>query len=197
MFVLVLGPFNWLVTLDDESYRHALQDKLAQSLAVVPVILAFTWGGRRPWGSIYLQWGRSRRWLVLGLSTFGIGATTIVAIAVATGISPASLAAAAPWIVAFAALNATMEELWFRGIFLRPYAATMGPWTAIVVTAMVFGAAHVGATYVSAGEQLAFAVLVAALGFALAWAMRWADSLWGAVLIHIALDLVVVFELVV
>ena len=46
------------------------------------------------------------------------------------------------------------------------------------------------------GEQRIFATLVAGLGVLLALAIRWADSLWGAVLFHIALDLVVVFEFV-
>jgi membrane protease YdiL (CAAX protease family) len=64
------------------------------------------------------------------------------------------------------------------------------------VTGAVFGAAHVGATYVSAGEQLFFAALVAGLGILLALATRWGDSLWGAVLFHTALDFVVVLELV-
>ena len=196
MFVLVVGPFNWLVTLDDESYQHAVQDKLAQFLAVVPVILVLTWATRRPWGWIYLQLGRPRRWLTLGLSSLAIGATIVAIIAVAAGTTPSALLAAAPWILLFASLNAVMEELWFRGIFLRPYTAGMGAVAAVLVTGLVFGAAHVGATYISAGEQLLFASLVAGLGILLALAVRWAESLWGAVLLHIALDLVVVLELV-
>lgn len=196
MLVLVVGPFNWIVTLDDESYRHALQDKLAQFLAIVPVIAVFAWAARRPWGWIYLHRGRPRRWLPFGLSVFVVGAAIISVLAMTTGRTPTALLAAAPWIVAFAALNAGMEELWFRGIFLRAYDAAMGAVPAVLVTAIIFGAAHVGATYVSAGEQLVFAALVAGLGIMLALAMRWGDSLWGAVLLHITLDLVVVFELV-
>ena len=45
-------------------------------------------------------------------------------------------------------------------------------------------------------EQLLFAGMVAGLGILLALAIRWADAIWGAVLIHITLDLVVVLELV-
>ena len=196
MLVLVIGPFNWLVTLDDDSYRHAFQDKLAQFLAVVPVIAVLTRAAGRPWGWIYVQRGRPRRWLTLGLSMLVIGASVISILAIANGITSAALLAAAPWIVAFAALNAVMEELWFRGIFLRACAIGMGGVLAVLVTAIVFGAAHVGATYVSAGQQLLFASLAAGLGIILALAMRWGDSLWGAVLLHVALDLVVVFELV-
>jgi membrane protease YdiL (CAAX protease family) len=196
MFVMVVGPFNWIVTLSDESYQHAVQDKLAQFLAIVPVIVILTWAARRPWSWLYVQTGSARRWLTLGLSTFVIGATIITVVALAAGIAASDLIAAAPWILVFAALNAVMEELWFRGIFLRPYTAGMGVLAAVIVTGIVFGAAHVGATYVSAGEQLLFAGMVAGLGILLALAIRWADAIWGAVLIHITLDLVVVLELV-
>jgi hypothetical protein len=52
MLVLAIGPFNFLVTAPDESVRQAVQDKLAQFLSVVPVILILTWGERRPLGWI-------------------------------------------------------------------------------------------------------------------------------------------------
>lgn len=74
MLVLVIGPFNWLVTADDGSVQQAVQDKLAQFLAVVPVILLLTWAARRPWGWIYLQRGQPKRWLIFGLSSFVISA---------------------------------------------------------------------------------------------------------------------------
>jgi len=196
MFVMVVGPFNWIVTLDDESYRHAVQDKTAQFLAIVPVILVLTWAAGRSWSWLYLQTGRAKRWLTLGLSTLVIGATLVTIVAFADGIAAWDLISAAPWILAFAALNAVMEELWFRGVFLRPYIRGMGVTSAIIVTGVVFGAAHVGATYVSAGQQLMFAALVAGIGIVLALSVRWGDSIWGAVLIHITLDLVVVLELV-
>ena len=195
MLIMVIGPFNWLVTADDGSARHAVQDKLAQFLAVVPVILVLTWAARRPWRWIYLQQGRPKRWLIFGLSSFAILAIGVTVFAVWDGISSAALLSAAPWILVFAALNAVMEELWFRGIFLRPYSAAVGGAQAVVVTALIFGAAHIGATYISVGEHLLFASLVVALGLVLAWAMRWANALWGAVLFHMGLDLVVILEL--
>ena len=195
MLVLVIGPFNWLITAAEGTARHAVHDKLAQFLAVVPVILIFTWAGRHSWGWIYLQKGLLKRSLAFGLSSLAVLAVAMAIAAGVAGIGAAALLAAAPLVVVFAALNAVMEELWFRGIFLRPYSATMGGAAAVVVTSLIFGVAHIGATYISSGERLLFVAVVFALGLILAWAIRWADNLWGAVLFHLGLDLVVILEL--
>lgn len=196
MLVLAIGPFNFLVTAPDESVRQAVQDKVAQFLSVVPVILTLTWAGRRPLGWIYLQRGLPTRWLAFGLSWFLVSAVVITALALVSGIRSADLLEAAPWILLFAVLNAVMEELWCRGIFLRDYSAAMGAPQAVVVTAIVFSAGHVAATYVgSIGGQVLLVSGALAIGLVAAWAMRWADSLWGSVLFHMGLDLLVVFGL--
>jgi len=197
MLILVIGPFNWLVTAEDESVVQAVQDKLAQFLSVVPVILILTWAARRPWGDIYLQKGRPQRWLTVGVSWLAASAIVITLFALASGIDSADLIAAAPWIVMFAALNAFMEELWFRGVFLKPYSTAMGGKQAVVVTTVVFAAAHIGATYTaSIAEHLVLLIVAASIGVVGAWAMRWADALWLPLLLHMGLDLVVVFGLV-
>lgn len=197
MLVLVIGPFNWLITAENESLLQAVQDKLAQFLCVVPVILVITRLERRPWGAIYLQKGRPKRWLTFGLSWFVVCAVVVTVLALASGVDWTDLVSAAPWIVMFAALNAVMEELWFRGIFLKPYSAAMGRWQAIAVTAIVFASAHIGATYTSLiGAHLLLLFGALAIGVVGAWAMRWANALWGAVLFHMGLDLVVVLGLV-
>ena len=195
MLVRVIDPFGWLVTADEDTVQWAAQGKLSEFLAIVPVILFLIWIARRPWGWIYLQRGRLKRWLIFGVLSFAAGVAGIMGLAVASGISAATLASAAPWILAFAALNAVMEELWFRGIFLRDYTAGMGAVVAIVVTAIIFGAAHVGASYINPGETVLVVSLVVALGAVLGWAIRWGDSLWGAVLLHMGLDFLVIFAL--
>ena len=195
MLVLVIGPFNWLVTSSD-TVIQAVQDKLAQFLAVVPLVLVLTWVGREPCGWIYLQRGLPIRWLVFGLTSLGICSIAIGGLALLSGIRSAALLSAAPWIVVFAMLNSFMEETWFRGIFLRPYSAAMGKAPAIVVTAIVFAEAHIAATYFSSvAEHLLLVALAVAIGLVAARAMTWADSLWGAVLFHMGMDFLVVFGL--
>lgn len=192
---LVLGPFISLASAA-EPFRRMAQDKVAQFLAIVPVILVLTWLAKRDFGWIYLQRGRPRRWLPFGLAAFAAGAVAMIWMLLSSGMSPDSLIAAAPWILIFVAANAFMEELWFRGIFLRPYEAGVG-WTAtMVLTALAYGTSHMNATYFESAVGLLFGLGVIGLGLVLAWSIRWADSVWGAVLFHMGMDLVIILPIV-
>lgn len=193
-FALVIGPFNSLITATDP-FRLMAQDKMIQFLSVVPVILILSWLARRDLGAIFVQRGRPRRWLPFGLAGFAAGGAVMVAILLASGMSLATLRAVAPWVLVFAAANALMEELWFRGIFLRPYEATIGRNGAVVATALAFGISHMNATYFETWVAAGFGLGVVGLGVVLAWAMRWADSLWGSVLFHMGMDFVIILPI--
>ncbi len=196
MWVLVIGPFNWLITADAGTVEEAFQDKTAQFLCIVPVVLALSWAMGRSRQSLYLETGRPRRWLPFGTVAIVVGAVIVTLVAMADGADFSEVLDVAPWMLGFAAMNAFMEELWFRSVFLKPYVEKFGATVAIWVTAIVFGISHVEATYISDARQIPFALLVAALGALLAWTMRWGRSIWGAVLLHMALDFVVLFEFV-
>ncbi|MDH5521049.1 MAG: CPBP family intramembrane metalloprotease [Acidimicrobiia bacterium] len=193
-WAVVIGPFNWLVTAPTDSPKELFQDKLAQFLAVVPVILLLAWAVGRSRRSLYLVRGSPRRWLSIGLPAVLAGAVALVLIARADGVNATALAEAAPWLLCFAAMNSCMEELWFRGVFLQPYTDHMGAAAAIAVTAIVFGGPHIGATYVEGATQIPFGLLVMALGVALAWIIRRGSSIWGGVLFHIGMDLAIALE---
>ncbi len=62
----------------------------------------------------------------------------------------------------------------------------------VLVTSLVFGAAHFGATYVSAAEIASYIVLVSAVGFVAGYVMLKTDSILGSVLFHVGADLVVI-----
>ena len=91
------------------------------------------------------------------------------------------------WLI-FSLLNATMEELWYRGLFLPRLAPFLGQGLSVLLIALVFGASHVGATYVTPGEILQFVVPVFLVGFGAGWLIVKTDSLWGGVLFHAGAD---------
>lgn len=194
-FALVIGPFNRFITAT-EPFRQMAQDKVAQFMAIVPVIVILSWLVKRDLGGLYLQRGRPRRWLAFGLAGFAAGAVAMVWILLSNGMSRAGLMAAAPWILIFVAANALMEELWFRGVFLRPFEASVGWAGAMTATALAYGTSHMNATYFESAAGMLFGLGVIGLGLILAWAIRWADSLWGAVLFHMGMDLVIILPVV-
>lgn len=192
---LVMGPFNRFLTAT-EPFREIAQDKVVQFLTVVPVLVILSWLARRDLGQIFLQRGRPRRWVPFGLVSLAAFAVAATVILLVSGLSAAELWAVTPYILAFVTANAIMEELWFRGVFLRPYEAGVG-WTgAMVATALAYGVSHMNATYFESTTGLLFGLGVIGFGFILAWAMRWADSLWGSVLFHMGMDLMIILPVV-
>lgn len=192
---LVIGPLNRFLSAT-EPYQAMAQDKIVQFLTVVPVLVILAWLARRELGWIYVQRGRPRRWLPFGLVSLAVCAVVMVAMLLWSGMSASELVAVAPWIMIFVTANAIMEELWFRGVFLRSYEAGIG-WTgALVVTALAFGVSHMNATYFESAVGLLFGLGVIGLGLVMAWAMRWADSLWGSVLFHMGMDMLIILPIV-
>lgn len=192
---LVIGPFNRLITAT-EPFQRMAQDKVVQFLSAVPVILILAWLPRHDLGRVYLQRGRPRRWLAFGLAGFLAGLVAMVWILLSSGMSAGSLLGALPWIMTFVAANAVMEELWFRGIFLRPYEDGVGWAAAMVLTALAYGTSHMSATYFESATGMMFGLGVIGLGLILAWSIRWSNSLWGAVLFHMGMDLVIILPVV-
>jgi membrane protease YdiL (CAAX protease family) len=107
-------------------------DKFSQFLHIVPAILFLTLLAGDDQNSIFLQWGKWKPAFLIGLVVFLI----FGAIAIFTSILPsgllASLPAAISWLFIFICSKAIMEELWFRGIFLRKYEELIGRQTATI-----------------------------------------------------------------
>jgi hypothetical protein len=202
---LYLG--NWLVDVLPAASSEAqflAVDKLSQSIPIVLSIILLTLLAGDRLGSIFLKRGNLRFGLLFGLISFGIFTVLFGIIAIlqsdapasqglwASGISLATIVAAIPWILVFCFANSIMEELWFRGVFLRKLVPLLGAAASVVATALVFGLTHLAATYISPAQMLIFGVIVFALGVVNAWVMLKTDSIWGSVLFHAGYDLLVI-----
>jgi membrane protease YdiL (CAAX protease family) len=184
-------------------------DKLAQAIPIVLVIILLTWLAGDDLGSIFLKRGNLRQGLLFGWISFGVFAALFALIAVlqagapasqglgASGLSLDTLLAALPWILVFVFTNGFMEELWFRGLFLGKLRPFLGAAGAVLVTALVFGMTHLGATYVTPAERLLFPAIVVTLGLVNGYVMQKTDSLWGSVLFHAGYDLLVIIPVLV
>ena len=166
-------------------------DKFSQFLHIVPVIVGLTLLARENLGSIFIKRGDLKRELTFGLVSFAIFAPLAFPALSSSGFF-SSPTTAIPWLLLIIFSNSIMEELWFRGIFLRKFESLIGRNAAIIVTAALFGASHISATYDFAGGGLVFGLIVFAMGLIGAHSMLKHDGLIGPVLFHAAYDLLVI-----
>lgn len=203
---------NWLGRLlpraGSEMQSLAIE-KFSESTVVVGCILLLTLLSRNDLGSIFLKRGDLRWGLRFGLISFGVCAALFTAIAVwqsggprteglfASGVALSTLVAAIPWILIFVFANSLMEELWFRGIFLKRLSPVLGAGAAAVATTIIFASLHAAGTYITAAERVIFPAIVFALGYLNARVMLKTDSILGSVFLHAGYDLMVIIPLLV
>ena len=96
-----------------------------------------------------------------------------------------------PWILLFVFSNGFMEELLFRGLFLKRYEPFLGKGLSNLLTAVVFALTHIQVTY--AAQMLQFLLIVLVLSLIWGYLIQKTESLWGAALFHAAGDCLIIF----
>lgn len=102
-----------------------------------------------------------------------------------------TLLSLAPWILIFVLANGFMEELLYRGLFLKWYEPFLGKGMSNLLTAIVFTLLHVPVTYVP--DVVQFLSILFPLALIWGYLMQKTDSLWGSALFHAGADCVIVF----
>jgi len=168
--------------------RFVAFTKVFEALIVVSVILILTalWGGDL--GSLYLKKGRLGLGLFVGFCLLTINAAVGIITGGTLGQAGDVLIARLPWALLFSLANGLMEELWFRGLFLRRFAAVIGVAGSIFVTSIVFTVAHAAATYMNPVEAIIFQLVIFPMALLFAYLMYKTDSVWGSVLYHAGSD---------
>ncbi len=167
--------------------------KLNECVVVVTVILIFTRLSGRDLGSIYLQRGHLKLGLTIGgivFFIFAAGGIPMAALFKAQNLSLARIIPWIPWILIFVLANGTMEELLFRGLFLRKLQPFFGRFLSNFLVAVVFTGIHLGSVY-TADERIFIAVLFPQ-ALALGYLMQKTDSVWGSILFHAGMDIPVI-----
>ncbi len=205
---LIFG--NWLDFLlpaaNSQAQFYAI-DKLSQCITTVAPILILTLFMGEGLGSLFLKKGTLKQGLKFGLISFAVFTAIFIVIAVlqssapasqgltATGVSLETLVAAIPWILVFIFANSFMEELWFRGLSLGRLSPHLGTALTVLVTALVFGSMHLGATYVTPAQMILFPLIAFALGLVNGYMTLKTGSIWGSVLFHAGYDLFVIIPI--
>lgn len=170
-------------------------DKVSQFTHVVLPIVVLTLLARQDLKSIFISRGNLRRGLMFGLVSFVVFG--IVAFVILRGSEEylAKIKSSLFWLLLFVFANALMEELWFRGIFLKKLEPFIGVNLSVIVTSIAFGASHVSATYAFPGGGIVFGSVVFVLGVIGAYSMYKTASVIGAVLFHAGYDLLVLIPI--
>lgn len=184
------GLTDW-VGFAEGSPQWVAVAKFSESLwRVVPILLLMALI-RADRGSLYLAKGRISLGLAVGIAGFVVFAALAFLSLAEQGEAARRLLPLVPWILLFVLANGFMEELLFRGLFLKRYEPFLGKGLANLLTAIVFTLAHVQVTYVA--DALQFLAIVFPLALAWGYLMQKSDGLWGSAIFHAGADCMIVF----
>jgi membrane protease YdiL (CAAX protease family) len=192
LFAIVLVGYLAFRVIDTDSWpleSAPAEGLLKVGLWVVPCLLILRFrervGYRGVWAMLGLGRGLARGYL------FGLVATLPMLVVLANGPLGGSFAGAIGGVL----LGPFAEEVLFRGLLFRQLHLRAG-WTArraMLVSALVFGLAHIGNVRLGGVESLVLAAgqvgATSAGGLLFAWIVyRW-DSLWPAIGLHAFMNL--------
>jgi membrane protease YdiL (CAAX protease family) len=157
-------------------------------LRLTPILGVMALGGESL-VSLYIRKGQLHWSLGLGLLALVNLTATALAVAASTGGNLTVIFTSLPWWAVYALMNAVMEEVWFRGLFLGRLEPLIGAAGALWLTSLLFGVSHLYATYLDPGAAPVFGVIVLTLGLAFGLLMQKTKTLWGSVIYHTAADI--------
>ena len=164
--------------------------KLNECFVVISVIVIFTLLSGGSLGSIYIQKGNLKLGLIIGSIAFFIfaaGAVPMASLFQAKNLSMVRIIPWIPWILIHVLSNGTMEEMLFRGLFLRKLEPLVGKFLSIFLLAFVFTGLHSWVSYTA--DNRIFLAVTFPLALALGYIMQKTDSVWGSLLLHAGMDI--------
>ena len=181
-----------LWNLNLESAKGIALAKLSDGFIINLILISSFLIGGYKLKDIFLTRGRLALGLIIGFLTF----TLLGYIALNNTehpIEPVFLSRNLGWILLFIFSNAFMEELLFRGIFIKQLNNFIKPVWTIILTSIVFAAAHLQVTYTP--DVLFFAGIVLLLGLTWGFLMHYTKSIIASILFHAGADLMIIIPI--
>ena len=165
--------------------------KLNECFIIVGVIITFTILSGGSLGSIYIQKGNLKQGLLIGGIAFFICVAGSIPMASlmfkSADLGLARIIPWIPWLLISVLANGTLEELWFRGLFLRKLQPFFGKFLSVFLIAFIFTLMHGTVTYTL--DTAIFLVVVFPLALVWGYIMQKTDSIWGSILFHAGTDI--------
>lgn len=147
--------------------RNEKGSKIVDVVLKLAPIFVLLWLAHEDLGSVYIRRGKFGWSLAVDLLALANFTATAIAVVASKGGDMGTLFTNLPWWFALSLINAFMEEIWFRGLFLKRLEPAIGAAGALWPTTLVFATSHLFATYVDLWGTLTFGIITCTL--AIAW----------------------------
>jgi membrane protease YdiL (CAAX protease family) len=168
--------------------------KLFEAILIIGPIIMLLLISKTSLKSIYIAKGNLKLGLIFGLAGFGLfvifSFTGAELLFYGTALDWNKVLIWLPWIFIFIFANSIMEELLYRGLFIRKYGQFFSKGKSNLLQAIIFALIHFGVTYTS--QQFLFLILNFFLGLLWGYMVQKTDSLIGSTLFHAGADFVVI-----
>jgi len=95
-----------------------------------------------------------------------------------------------PWLLLFAFSNSIMEELIFRGLFLRKYSLIFGEKTTLLLISFVYAVFHaVLLPFMGLQMVFVFILFLFLQGYVWGYILQKTESIWGSIIAHAIADI--------
>jgi membrane protease YdiL (CAAX protease family) len=182
----------YLLNLSIDTLKGLTISKLLEDLSIIVLIIALTCFSRNDMASLYLQRGNLRRGLLVGLVSFVTFSILTVVMVRNRNVSWRRIIELSPSILIIALGDGFMEELLFRGLFLRKLQPFLGSGMANTLTATVYCLTHLQATFTPSLPT--FLIIVLLLGLLWGYMIQRTDSLLASVLFHAGVDVFIMMD---
>jgi membrane protease YdiL (CAAX protease family) len=186
---------DWALTLSGQSLytsQGLTALKLGEDAAIIGTIIALALLTRDDARELFLSKGRLGLGLVIGITSFLVFAVLGLYLTLPKGIQPDRVLELLPTLLLIVLADGFMEELLFRGLFLRRLGRLMGDRWANLVMGIIFTFMHLDVNFTAFLPM--FLMIVFLLGLLWGWIMQRTGSLLAPALFHAGIDMLIIAD---
>ena len=196
-FIAALAIFlDFLINLPSNTMNGLVLDMAVSTAIIVSTIIILTRVSGNSFGSIFLNRGKIKLGLIVGLVGFFFFALTSIPAAQylfqGQNLTLERVLAWTPWILPIVLLNGFREELLYRGLFLKKFQLKLGSKSSNLLQAIIFSLSHsVAGVGLNAYTPYIWGLVIFTFSLGLAWGyiMQRTNSLLGSTLFHAGTDI--------
>ena len=186
---------DWALILSGQALNTAkgfTALKLGEDAAIIGTIIVLALLTRDDPEELFLSKGRLGLGLVIGIPSFLVFTVLGIYSTLAKGIQPDRVRELLPAFLLIVLADGFMEELLFRGLFLRRFGRFVGDHWANLVMATVFTFMHLGVLFTASLPM--FLMIVFLLGLLCGWIMQRTGSVLAPALFHAGIDMLIIAD---